>query len=72
MIKSNNYFRESLFFGMHIYSKQFFQTVGIFNESCKIEKVNISEIIISEHIIVLVVNTPKWQNVENKNIKGPK
>ena len=44
---------------MHIYSKQFYQTVNTFNEGCKIYKVDISEIINSEHLIVLVANTPK-------------
>ena len=57
---------------MHIYSKQLFQMVNVFNEGCKIQKVDISEMINSKHLIVSVAKTPEWQNVENTNIEGPK
>ena len=57
---------------MHIYSKQFFQTVSTFDEGCKIKKIDISEIINSENLIVSVANTPKWLNVEDTNNEGLK
>ena len=54
---------------MHILSKQFFQTVSTSNKGWKIQKVNISEIINSKYLIVLVANTPKYKNVEIANVK---
>ena len=44
---------------MHIYSKQLFQMVNVFNEGCKIQKVDISEMINSKHLIVSVAKTPE-------------